>query len=408
MKKPSILCVDDEINILEGLQDNLRKQFKVYTATSGTEALALIESAGPFPVVISDMRMPQMNGAEFLKTVCARSPDTMRILLTGQSDMDSAISAVNEGQIFRFLTKPCPTEHLSSVIQTALDHHRLASLEKDLLENTLQGCVEALVEVLQLTNPVAFSRTNRLKQYVGYIATELNLPDSWQFEVAALLSQVGFVTLPAETVNKLFAGQALDQDEQLLLKEHTAVAHRLINKIPRLEHIACMILKQHDYYAKATESLEATKERTSKESISTSSARDTTVAAANDSERDQTITIGAQMLHIASEYDATRALGATHEQAILEIRKTLDTSLAPLIDALTTLTPAQDNDTTVFMMANVDDLKLGMIFDQEVTATNGLLLMPSGQIVTHDVIKRLDTFAKRDILKQPFRVQIAS
>ena len=118
--KPSILCVDDEVNILEGLQDNLRRKFKVHTASSGTEGLAVLKSEGPFPVVISDMRMPEMNGAEFLSQVRNLYPDSMRILLTGQSDIESAISAVNEGQIFRFLTKPCETDNLVSVIQLAL------------------------------------------------------------------------------------------------------------------------------------------------------------------------------------------------------------------------------------------------------------------------------------------------
>jgi hypothetical protein len=245
-------------------------------------------------------------------------------------------------------------------------------------------------------------------KYVAHIATELNLPDRWQFEVAALLSQVGFVTLPSETVNKLFAGQALDEDEELLLNEHPSVAHSLITKIPRLEHVASMILKQQDYYLNAPESSEATDGQESTESITATTAIDTTAAAANDSDTDQTITIGAQMLNIATEYDAKRGLGATHDKAILATRKTLDTSLAPLIDTLANLTLAQDNDATVFMMANVDDLKQGMILDQEVTATNGLLLIASGQIVTDTVIQRLNTFANRDILQQPFRVQIAS
>ena len=135
--KPSILCVDDEVNILEGLQDNLRRKFKVHTASSGAEGLAVLKSEGPFPVVISDMRMPEMNGAEFLSQVRNLYPDSMRILLTGQSDIESAISAVNEGQIFRFLTKPCETDNLASVIQLAVEQNQLGRLEKDLLENML-------------------------------------------------------------------------------------------------------------------------------------------------------------------------------------------------------------------------------------------------------------------------------
>jgi len=190
--------------------------------------------------------MPEMNGAQFLTEVRKLYPETMRILLTGQSDIDSAISAVNDGQIFRFLTKPCPTDHLSSIIDLALEHHRLAGLEKDLLENTLQGSVEALVEVLQLTNPTAFSRTNRLRDYVNHMAKGMELTDRWQYEIAALLSQVGFVALPSETIKKLFADQPLNAEEIALVDEHPVVAYKLISKIPRLENVASMILKQRD------------------------------------------------------------------------------------------------------------------------------------------------------------------
>lgn len=410
MKKPAILCVDDEVNILEGLQDNLRKQFKVFTALSGAEGLALIESDGPFPVVISDMRMPGMNGAEFLSKVRAKSPDSMRILLTGQSDMDSAISAVNEGQIFRFLTKPCPTEHLSSIIQLAIEHHQLSGLEKDLLENTLQGCVEALVEVLQLTNPVAFSRTNRLKEYVGHIARELDLPDRWQFEIAALLSQVGFVTLPSETLKKLFSGQTLEEDELVLMDEHPAVAYRLISKIPRLENVATMILQQRNFQKKEAVSLKPKEGLEAKESDSTSSDTDTPaeIAMPDVSELSQTIRLGAQMLHVASEYDAQRSLGTTHLKAISAVRKVLEADLTPLIDTLTSLELAWDCETSVFKMANVEDLIQGMILDQDVSDVNGLLLMASGQVVTETVIQRLNIFSRREALAQPFRVRLAA
>lgn len=420
MKKPAILCVDDEVNILEGLQDNLRKQFKVHTALSGAEGLALIESQGPFPVVISDMRMPEMNGAEFLSKVRAVSPDSMRILLTGQSDMSSAISAVNEGQIFRFLTKPCPTEHLSSIIDLALEHHRLSGLEKDLLENTLQGCVEALVEVLQLTNPEAFSRTNRLKEYVGHIAKSLNLPDRWQFEVAALLSQVGFVTLPAETLKKLFTSQPLDADEQALVDEHPAVAYRLISKIPRLENVASMILQQQAFIQKPDESIEfadgsgleasekipADTEEDTAALVDEGAADDTVVT--EEDEIAKTIAMGAKMLHVAMEYDVQRGLALTHSKAISTIRSTHGSDMTPLIDTLTNLKLARDNAAAIFKMANSEDLRRGMVLDQEVTDINGILLMASGQVVTDTVIQRLNVFAKREALNQPFRVRMAA
>jgi DNA-binding NtrC family response regulator len=114
------------------------------TATSGKAGLERLSSDGPFAVVVSDMRMPEMNGAAFLAQVRERAPDTVRVLLTGQADLDSAIAAVNEGQIFRFLTKPCAPEMLISSLRAAEEQHRLITAERVLLEQTLHGAVKAL------------------------------------------------------------------------------------------------------------------------------------------------------------------------------------------------------------------------------------------------------------------------
>src|ERR1700712_1968104 len=104
-ERPRILLVDDEPALLEGLERHLRKPFEVHTSTSAAQALELIALKGPFAVVVSDMRMPHVNGAVFLARVREIAPDTVRLLLTGHADTESAIAAVNEGQIFRFLTK---------------------------------------------------------------------------------------------------------------------------------------------------------------------------------------------------------------------------------------------------------------------------------------------------------------
>lgn len=101
-----ILCVDDEVNILLSLQRQLRKQFQMESALGPEQALAAIESDGPYAVVVSDLQMPNMNGLELLAKVRDMSPETVRIMLTGQADLDTAIAAVNQGNIFRFLTSP--------------------------------------------------------------------------------------------------------------------------------------------------------------------------------------------------------------------------------------------------------------------------------------------------------------
>ena len=137
-----ILLVDDDRNILDGYRRSLHGEFQVETAESGQEAVKLLESSGPYAVVISDMRMPGMDGIELLKRVKTASPDTVRIMLTGNADMQTAIEAINEGSIFRFLIKPCNKETMARTITAALVQYRLITAEKQLLEQTLSGCLQ--------------------------------------------------------------------------------------------------------------------------------------------------------------------------------------------------------------------------------------------------------------------------
>ena len=122
-----ILFVDDEPAILDGYRRMLHREFEVDTATGGEDGLALVRGAGPYAVVVSDMRMPGMNGAKFLAEVRQLVPETVRMLLTGYSDMDAAIDAVNEGNIFRYLTKPCEKEDLVKAINLSLEKNNCLS-----------------------------------------------------------------------------------------------------------------------------------------------------------------------------------------------------------------------------------------------------------------------------------------
>src|ERR671929_330862 len=171
---PSILLVDDEVAILDGLRRQLRRRFTVHTATGGAEALAFLQSES-VAVVVSDMRMPQMDGATFLARVRELQPDVVRILLTGQTDTQAAITAVNEGQIYRFLTKPCPPEVLLEEIGNAVELNRLLTAEKELMATTLRRTVEALMSTLSLAQPAAFGRAVRITRVVTELAEALQV-----------------------------------------------------------------------------------------------------------------------------------------------------------------------------------------------------------------------------------------
>ncbi|MBV9949331.1 MAG: response regulator, partial [Myxococcales bacterium] len=115
--KPRVLCVDDEPNVLEGLALSLRRGHDVVTAGGGEAGLEILGRDPTIAAVVSDMRMPGMDGATFLGKARALAPDATRVLLTGQTELDAAITAINEGRIFRFLTKPCPPAVLVPAVE---------------------------------------------------------------------------------------------------------------------------------------------------------------------------------------------------------------------------------------------------------------------------------------------------
>ena len=151
--RPKVLCVDDEPQVLEGLALHLRRSYDVVTATSGAAALDVLGKDGVTAVIISDMRMPAMDGAAFLSRARQLVPDATRILLTGQSSLAAAIGAVNDGHIFRFLTKPCAPPALMAAVGDGAEQHRLVRAEKVLLEQTLHGSIKAMTDILALANP---------------------------------------------------------------------------------------------------------------------------------------------------------------------------------------------------------------------------------------------------------------
>jgi DNA-binding NtrC family response regulator len=124
-RRPRILCVDDEQHVLDGLSRVLRRSYEVETVRGGAQALYRLERRPLLEVVISDMRMPQVNGTKVLAAAREHMPDATRLLLTGQADVHDAVGAVNEGQIFRYLTKPCRPSDLEKALHQAVEQYDL-------------------------------------------------------------------------------------------------------------------------------------------------------------------------------------------------------------------------------------------------------------------------------------------
>lgn len=241
MEKTKILCVDDEPSVLSGLKLHLSGLYDINVASSGKQALEILESGESFAVVISDMRMPEMNGAELLQKVQEKWPETVRMLLTGYTDFDSAIRAVNDGNIFRFLTKPCPPDLLKKAVEAGVVQYNLVQSERLLLEQTLKGAVTALAEVLAIANPLFFGRAQRMKKLASLLVRKMEVGNEWEIELAAIFSQIGGITVPFHMKENIFFGKDLTPEEEEVTQGFAGLVDRVLGNIPRLEGVRSIL-----------------------------------------------------------------------------------------------------------------------------------------------------------------------
>jgi response regulator RpfG family c-di-GMP phosphodiesterase len=247
---PCILFVDDEPNVLSAIQRQLRRDFNLILANSGVEATKLAETHKDIAAIVCDMRMPGMDGVATLEAFERSSPDTVRIMLTGNADQETAISAINRGKIFRFLNKPCGEDDLRRALQDALRQHQIVTAEKNLLNQTLTGSVRMLVDVLSLSVPEAFGRAARARHWVKPLAQHLKLTNRWEIEIAAMLAPIGLVAIPPEVLEKAFAGRkALTPAEQEMLDRAPEIGRKLIAHIPRLKSVSEFVYLQDRTFA---------------------------------------------------------------------------------------------------------------------------------------------------------------
>lgn len=239
-----VLFVDDEENVLNGIQRQLRKRYRVFTALSGVEALEMMEDGEEFAVIVSDMRMPGMDGVEFLSKAKTRSPHSVRLMLTGNADRQTAIDAVNRGAVFRFLNKPCAVGELVDTLEAALEQYRLVKAEEELLEGTVNGSIKLLTDLLSMVAPEVFGQLGELRETAREIARAMRLMSTWDIEMAAMLANIAYVTLPPQTLARVRSHKALQPAEELVIERLPETSSRLLAHIPRLERVARIVLYQ--------------------------------------------------------------------------------------------------------------------------------------------------------------------
>lgn len=242
-----ILFVDDDPLLLNSIRRNLASSYPVVTIESGQLALEFMDTEY-CPIIISDMRMPVMDGVEFLSNVSKKNPDSVRVMLTGNADLATAMAAVNEGQIFRFLLKPCPMSVIKTTLDSCVRQYELVTAEKSLLEQTLLGSIRAMTDVLAVANPQVYAHTARVSRLVKSMAKRLQPADGWVTEIATLLAPVAYFMISENILAKIRKGILLINEEKSLVEKSMKNGGEAISRIPRMKDVLEVISCQFKNY----------------------------------------------------------------------------------------------------------------------------------------------------------------
>jgi CheY-like chemotaxis protein len=372
---PRVLFVDDDPNILDSFRRTYRNHLDFDTAASAPEALLKLTEGEPFAVVVSDQRMPQMSGIQLLKEVRTRCPDTIRIMLTGNADQQTAIDAVNMGHIMKFLTKPCPPATLLNAIQEGIRIWTTRNTEREILAGTLAGSVRIMTEVLGILHPASYGQNQRVQRMMKHVAGVFELPDVWQYETAAMLSQIGCVALDAELLSRVNAGYALEGDQQAMFASHPEVGARLIRNLPRMEAVADMISLQH---------------------ATLGNRQCVDLADLSPAE------IGGHLLGIALRVDLAMRRGKPYQEAVSDlIRDTRDLR----VDILSALQSLHLEDATLQSRPiRLKHLHVGHTLADAVITETGIILASKDQEITDTMLERIRTFAQSVGIREPMLI----
>ncbi len=353
-----LLFVDDDATLLKAIERNLCFDYELRTAESGQLGLDTISSQDAFTVVITDMKMPQMNGIQFIEKARQISPDSIYIMLTGNQDVDTAIGAINDGSVFRFLNKPCPISDIKSAVDAGIRQHQLIHSEKELLQKTFVGAVNVLTDVLESLRPEAIKQSQRVDQVMRACENALGGTGSWEFRLAGRVGLVGFALLPREDQELFLKLNPGDSQSCMLLERIANSSAKLIDRIPRLQGVSKIIQLQTKVDGSAL-------------------GRPLDFCSAE---------LGATLLRIAIHWTTMTHCRISPGVAIKSLRRVLPEISGPVEEALLVLDQQATNKVT--KRVSLADLVEGMVLSEDACSSEGGILLRRGQELTCTMIEK--------------------
>jgi response regulator RpfG family c-di-GMP phosphodiesterase len=364
--RPRILIVDDDPNLLQALKRLHSRRFDITTATDPRVAIELVRQGPDFVVVICDYQMPGMKGPACLAQIQKIAPDTVRVLLTGNNDLQTAVDAVNQGAIFRFLQKPCDEMTFVNCVRESLRQYELVLGERDVLERTVVGSVQLLSEILSLSNPQAFGRSVRVQHYVSAFLRDQKQSDAWQITTAALLFEIGVVAVPQDILDSLATGCELTTEQRAIYGRHASIGAELLSNIPRLGDIATIVRYQAKNY-------------------------DGSGMPSDDLAGDK-IPYGGRVLRAVIAFEARITRGQTVHEAVSEMAGEVGCYDPNILQRLAQMEPLHLQ--MQARMMSIRQLVAGYVLNQDIVQKGGPLIVSKGQQITESMLARLRGYAE--------------
>ena len=367
--------MDDDPHILKAYERRLRRRFQVETALCSEEGLTAVNFLGPFAVVVSDMTMPRESGAEFLEKLLQVSPDSIRIMLTGNADQGTAVEAVNRAQVYRFLNKPCEADELEDAIADALIEYRKQQSNREFMKQATNGLITMLKRIVELADPQAYSRSERLMLLAREHAKAKGDEDSWELETAASLSQVGVVRDCRRPLTNEDMQGVDNADSGFLSDNGYQIASALIGEAPQLNEISNIVAL-----------------------LSADSEQETQDCGRVHSK-------AAALRTLIAFDELTHEKGLSSSEALLHLENCSSNKKDDVLDTLRVI--VAERDARRLVEVNIEQLSESMTLVADVMTVEGTVLVAKGHDVSAQLISRLKSYAVSHELQMPIHVQLA-
>jgi len=250
-KKHTVLAIDDEENNLSLIKRSLRNNYNILSATSGQEAFEILEKYGDtISLIVSDQKMPVMEGTEFFKRMSEKYPDIIKILITGQSNIDILVEAINECQLFQYILKPFDPDNLCMVVQSGIVKYEMAASKSKLvcdLSELFYKTIKSIAYALDAKDTYTHGHSMRVTLYSLLLAKKLNLSEDLmeEIETTGLLHDIGRIAIPEKILLK--PGKLTDEEYEII-KTHPELGERLVHSINKLKLVSNWLKSHHERY----------------------------------------------------------------------------------------------------------------------------------------------------------------